>query len=110
MALEGPLARCTGFDWDEGNETKNWERHQVSRSECEEVFFREPLRVVGDTGHSEAESRYYALGRTLSDRRLFVVFTVRMELIRIISARPMSRRERRVYEQAQANPEASQEA
>lgn len=106
MALEGPLAACTGFDWDEGNATKSWERHRVGRSECEEVFFLEPLLVVEDAEHSQSEYRYYALGRTSANRMLFVVFTVRRDLIRVISARPMSRRERRVYERAQENPEA----
>ena len=110
MALEGQLAGCTGFEWDEGNATKNWERHKVGRSECEEVFFREPLLVVEDSAHSQTESRYFALGRTLADRRLFVVFTVRGDLIRVISVRPMSRRERRVYERAQEKPEESTEA
>lgn len=101
MADRDPLSDCTGFEWDEGNATKVWERHQVSRSECEETFFHEPLVVAPDTVHSQAESRYYALGRTIADRRLFVVFTVRGDRIRVISARPMTRRERRIYDQAQ---------
>ena len=33
------LAACTGFDWDEGNLLKNWEKHGVTAAECEEVFF-----------------------------------------------------------------------
>jgi hypothetical protein len=48
MTLEGLLAGCTGFDRDEGNASKNWDRHRVARHECEEVFFSEPLLVVKD--------------------------------------------------------------
>jgi hypothetical protein len=100
MTPEEPLLGCVGFEWDEGNATKNWERHQVSRSECEEVLFLAPLVVTPDEKHSGGERRHLALGRTASGRRLFLVFTVRGDRIRVISARPMSRRERRVYEQA----------
>ena len=95
----GELAACTGFDWDDGNVQKNWERHRVSALECEQVFFQRPVLVARDAAHSQDEVRYAALGKTSSDRRLFVVFTVRETLIRVISARGMSRRERRIYEQ-----------
>ena len=91
------LARIEGFDWDQGNIEKNWERPKVSFLECEEVFFNRPLVVVEDTSHSKSEGRYYALGRTNDDRYLFVVFTVRNNKIRVISARDMNRKERRVY-------------
>jgi hypothetical protein len=92
------LARCTGFDWDGGNLLKNWERHGVSASECEQAFFNQPLLVAADAAHSATESRYYALGKTDANRLLFLVFTVRGDRVRVISAREMSRRERRVYE------------
>jgi uncharacterized protein len=93
------LAHCTGFQWDAGNADKNWTLHQVSHGECEEVFFNRPLLVAPDTGHSQRERRYAALGRTSLARRLALVFTLRGTLISVISARDMSRRERRVYEQ-----------
>jgi uncharacterized DUF497 family protein len=87
-----------GFQWDEGNAGKNWERHRVADFECEEVFFSQPLIVRRDAGHSQREARWVALGRTARDRSLFVAFTVRQTLIRVISARNMTRRERKVYE------------
>ena len=90
------LARIEGFDWDQGNIKKNWERHKVSFIECEEVFFNRPLVLVEDTGHSKSEGRYYTLGRTNDGRNLFVVFTTRNNKIRVISARDMNRKERRV--------------
>ncbi len=91
------LSQVEGFDWDEGNIKKNWERHRVTHIECEEVFFIEPLVVKEDTGHSKTEDRYYVLGKTDNDRPLFVVFTIRHNKIRIISARDMNKKEKRFY-------------
>jgi uncharacterized protein len=91
------LFGCTGFEWDEHNASKNWQAHRVSARECEELFFRLPLVVRDDPSHSAHEPRYYALGQTSAGRRLFVAFTVRGDLIRVISARDMSRKEREVY-------------
>jgi len=88
---------CTGFEWDTHNAEKNWRKHRVSPEECEEVFFNRPLVVAEDTGRSGQEPRYYCLGQTGYGRFLFMVFTVRGDLIRIISARDMSRKERNVY-------------
>ncbi len=67
--------------------------------ECEQVFFQRPVPIAWDIAHSQDEVRYAALGRTTNDRKLFVVFTVRGTLIRVISARDLSRRERGIYEQ-----------
>lgn len=95
------LAHCTGFQWDAGNVAKNWDLHQMSQGECEQVFFNRPLLVAPDLGHSEREARYAALGQTNAARRLAVVFTIRETLIRVVSAGDMSRRERRIHEQGQ---------
>jgi hypothetical protein len=84
------LANCSGFEWDEGNSGKNWIQHQVSDSESEEVFFNRPLIVGEDKKHSKTEKRHYVLGRTDSNRRLFIAFTIRNNLIRVISARDMN--------------------
>jgi len=94
-----PLAECVGFDWDEGNLLKNWEKHGVSAFECEQVFFNRPLIAAPDEAHSSAEPRFYALGQTDASRLLFIAFTIRGRLIRVISARDMSRRERKVLEE-----------
>jgi uncharacterized DUF497 family protein len=90
-----------GFEWDAGNARKN-EKHGVSKSEVEQVFLNMPLLLTDDLKHSRHEPRFHALGRTDLDRRLHVTFTEREdgELIRPISARAMSRKERAVYEQA----------
>ncbi len=94
------LDAVEGFDWDQGNRDKNRRKHNVSNTECEEPFFNQPLRVADDIGHSQGESRYYALGRTNAGRLLFVVFTIRQNMIRVISARDMSRKERESYAKA----------
>ncbi|MBI3971426.1 MAG: BrnT family toxin [Chloroflexi bacterium] len=91
------LDEFEGFDWDEGNRGKNWERHRVSDVECEEVFFHEPLLVYPDEEHSDSEQRYYVLGRTDRGRCVFLVFTARGQRVRVISARDMTKRERREY-------------
>lgn len=97
------LPEPAAFEWDEGNAEKNWEKHGVRASECEEIFFNQPLLVLDDPGHSSDESRHLALGQTHAGRRLFVAFTQRGDRIRVISARDMSRRERRSYDEAQAD-------
>jgi hypothetical protein len=84
------LENCTGFEWDQGNLTKNWVQHDVSSWECEQIFFNRPLIIKRDKEHSQTENRYYVLGRTNVDRLLFAVFTVRNDKIRIISARDMT--------------------
>jgi len=92
-----PLDSCTGFDWDEGNIHKNWERHRVTPEEAEEVFFNDPLVVRGDTRHSKTEKRYYALGQTNTGRYLFLAFTLRGTRLRVVSIRDMNRKERTTY-------------
>ena len=94
------LSRCRGFQWDEGNAEKNWGKHHVSRGETEQVLFNRPLVVVAGEQRSESTPRYYILGHTDASRLLFIVCTIREDLIRVISAHPLSRRERRVYEHA----------
>lgn len=94
----------TGFEWDSGNRRKSEVKHSVSQVEAEEVFFNQPLLVSADVKHSEDESRFLALGKTNKARALTVIFTLRQAgtLIRVISARDQHRKERHLYEQAQA--------
>jgi len=98
MGWAEKLAECEGFQWDAANSGKIWERHQVEPTECEEVFFNYPLVVGEDEIHSVAEERLFGLGQTDTARLLFVVFTIRGRNIRVISARDMSRKERKVYQ------------
>ncbi len=93
------IQNCTGFQWNDGNSEKNWISHQVAKSECEQIFFNQPLVIGNDEKHSKVEKRYYVLGQTDGDRLLYIVCTVRQNLIRVISARDMSKKEREVYNQ-----------
>src|SRR6266567_1098110 len=98
MGEREPLAACTGFDWDDANVARNWEQHRVTPEEAEDIFFHDPFVLRSDSGHSKLEKRYLALGQTATVRRLFVAFTIRRNLIRVISARDMSRRENEEYQ------------
>jgi hypothetical protein len=89
MRIPKPLA----FDWDEGNRKKNQRKHNVSVKECEEVFTSGPI-FLRDKNHSQYEERFYAFGRTTAKRPLTVVFTIRDEKIRVISARDQNKKER----------------
>lgn len=87
----------TGFEWDHGNQEENWIKHDVSTSECEQIFFNDPLLIYHDQKHSTTENRMYALGQTDEGKNLFIVIIIRNQLIRVISARDMSKREREIY-------------
>lgn len=95
------LTRIVGFNWNDGNARKN-EKHGLSQSEAEEVFFNPPLLLLDDALHSGQERRFHALGKTREGRTLHISFTLREDgtLIRVISARDMHRKERSIYEQA----------
>jgi uncharacterized protein len=92
-------SKLLGFNWDDGNREKN-EKHDVTKSEVEEIFFNMPLLVLEDAKHSQSEIRLHALGKTDAERHLHITFTLRANqtLIRVISARDMSRKERAIYE------------
>ena len=92
-----PLEDCIGFEWDEANVEKNWQRHRVTAAEAEDVFFGEPLVLGNDIRHSKDETRYFALGTTSAERRLFIAFAIRRGKIRVISARDMNRNETAIY-------------
>ncbi len=96
----GILSQVTHFEWDEGNATKNWEKHRVNQAESEQVFFNRPLLLLDDRKHSLSETRYFALGKTNAGRKLLVVFTLRGTAIRVISARDMSQKEHSHYDNA----------
>ena len=93
------FTHIVGFEWDEGNARKSFDKHDVSQAEAEQVFFNEPLLVVEDTVHSVNESRFHALGKTDAGRLLHIAFVLRQDgtRIRVICARSMSRKERAYY-------------
>ena len=95
------LPEILEFEWNEGNEQKNWIKHEVKAEEAEEPFFTEERLVAEDKLHStEQETRFILIGKTRERRMLFIVFTIRKEKIRIISARDADKKEVLLYEKA----------
>ena len=93
------LPKPVSFEWDEGNQDKNWLKHKVRASEIEECFFDDNKRLAKDKIHStDSEARYILLGKTRKSRLLFIVFTIRGKKVRVISARDLNRKERPLYE------------
>jgi len=87
------------FDWDDGNILKNEVKHALKWQIIEEIFFNEPLVLLEDKTHSsDDECRCAALGFTNEKQLVAVIFTKRKNKIRVISARPMSKKERIFYE------------
>jgi uncharacterized DUF497 family protein len=95
------LPEILEFEWDTGNEQKNWIRHNVSAEEAEEPFFAEERLVLEDKPHStKQEARHILIGKSKKSRMLFIVYTMRKDKIRIISARDADRKEVSLYEKA----------
>lgn len=92
------LLQAEGFEWDLGNTAKSSRKHQVSCEEAEQVFFNRPLLVIDDPLHSHSEPRAKVFGMSHERRLLTISFTKRHRLIRIISARPMNQKEKKIYE------------
>ncbi len=98
--MDGLLRSSIVFEWDRGNKEKNWVKHRISINESEDIFFDKRSFTTRDTKHSTIEDRFQILGKTVERKYLTIYFTVRGNKIRVISARPMSRKERKQYEQA----------
>jgi uncharacterized protein len=87
------------FDWDENKAVSNLSKHGVSFEEAKTVF-DDPLYVdFYDPAHSEEEDRYVIVGESSQRRLLIASYTERGNLIRLISAREVTRTERKVYEE-----------
>jgi len=95
------FSQIEGLEWDDGNSRKSLDKHAVSQRDAEEVFQDARLLVLQDDRRSQSEARFHAYGLTTVGRRLCVTFTLRQNatMVRVISARAMSRRERARYEE-----------
>lgn len=92
------VKKIAGFEWDEGNVDKSYKKHGITPNETEEVFLDKDILLLEDIKHSKQEERYVAIGKIIKGDILFVAFTVRKDNIRIISARKVNKKERRLYE------------
>ena len=88
-----------GFEWDPRKAARNLAKHGVSFEEAATVFGDALGRIASDPRHSVEEERFVLLGLSRGRRLLAVMFAERGEAVRLISARPATRRERREYEE-----------
>lgn len=93
------LPKPITFEWDKGNQEKNFLKHKVTIKEIEEAFESEDKFLFIDSKHSQKEDRMMLWGITNDERKLSIIFTQRKEKIRVISARDMNKKERRAYEE-----------
>ena len=87
------------FEWDENKAESNLQKHGVTFEEAAEAFF-DPFYRTGDASVDDNEERDFIIGYTFSQHLLLAVYTERGDRTRIISARPATRAERKVYEKA----------
>lgn len=87
------------FEWDPEKARKNEQGHGVSFLEASQVFDDDHSSTVQDPDHSVDELRYLIFGASKQGKHLVVSYTERGDRIRLISARQMTARERRAYEE-----------
>jgi len=86
------------FEWDANKAASNAEKHGVSFTEAMTVF-GDPLELtIPDPYHSQRELRYLSIGLSAAGRLLVVAYTEREGRTRIVSAREVTRKERKQYE------------
>ena len=86
------------FEWDRNKAAQNMRKHAVSFVEAASVFGDTLGVTAPDPDHSDAEDRYITVGLSDAGRLLMVSHTDRGDRVRIISARELTRSERRAYE------------
>jgi uncharacterized DUF497 family protein len=96
--LSAPLA----FEWDPRKAALNLAKHAVSFDEAATAFGDPLARIIDDPAHSMSEQRSILLGQSVRGRLLVVMFTERLQAIRVISARRATPRERRWHEEGEA--------
>jgi uncharacterized protein len=98
MLKDGCGEMLMDFEWDDANADSNERKHGVAYSEAMTVF-ADALSVTGyDPRHADDEDRFLTMGVSVHGRLLVVSHTDRGDVVRIISARAATRRERKDYE------------
>ena len=87
------------FVWDPGKAAANLTKHHIDFREAATVFDDLLSTAFPDAAHSISERRFLIVGASARGRVLVVAYTEQAEIVRIISARPATRRERRFYEE-----------
>jgi uncharacterized DUF497 family protein len=89
------------FEWDPAKAANNLKKHRVSFAEASTVFEDDFSITVADLDHSPDEERYLIIGTSSRGKLLIVSFAERSDRLRIISARTMTGKERRQYEETE---------
>jgi uncharacterized DUF497 family protein len=89
------------FEWDRDKEAQNRRKHGIAFRDAATVFDDLLSTTYPDLAHSKAEQRYITIGMTEKGRIIVVAHTEENDTVRIISARPATRYERRFYEEGQ---------
>lgn len=92
------LSQPLEFEWDDANKSKIWLKHKISAEQCEEAFATEQIFSQPDELHSHKENRYILISKIKQPKFLFIVFTIRKNKVRVISARNMHKKEQNFYE------------
>ncbi|HEY3856576.1 MAG TPA: BrnT family toxin [Verrucomicrobiae bacterium] len=87
------------FEWDPIKAKTNLAKHSIAFEEATTTFGDSLSLTIPDPDHSQVEDRWIVIGQSHREKLLVVVYTERGDNIRIISARPASRRERKQYEE-----------
>lgn len=87
------------FEWDKGNSEKP-KKHGLTQEETEEAFLDEGKVIFGDWQHSVSEPKITLLGKTNKGRLLNITYTLRGSKIRVVTARPINKKEVHLYEKA----------
>ena len=100
LYVHSMTVRPLGFEWDEAKADTNVRKHGVSFLEASSVFEDEYALFMADPAHSDDEDRFLILGKSLRRRMVLVAHCYRegADVIRIISARKASAKQRREYE------------
>ena len=89
------------FEWDKSKNTKNKEKHNISFEEAIDAFYDYDSLILYDEKHSGDEDRFYQIGMIRTLKVIIVVFCIReKEIIRLISARETTKKEREKYERS----------
>ena len=88
------------FEWNREKEKVNYQKHGITFNEAKTVFYDPLARIFDDLIHSVGESREIIIGHSIAKKLLLVVFVERKQnVIRIISARQATKKEKKDYEE-----------
>ena len=89
--------KSSEFEWDDEKAERNFKKHGVGFEEGATIFNDPMIATIDDPDHSENEARFISIGTSVVRRLLTVIHTFRKERIRLISARKVTKNEKKYY-------------